>query len=55
MHLLKVLLPLLFHDNVEAIIEASRVFGNITQFQDVCDFAKTSKGNIYIICYNIYF
>ncbi|KAL6630867.1 ARM repeat-containing protein [Neocallimastix californiae] len=41
----KLLLPLLFHDNVEAIIEASRVFGNITQFQDVCDFAKTSKAS----------
>ncbi|ORX46898.1 ARM repeat-containing protein [Piromyces finnis] len=41
----KLLLPLMFYDNVEAVIEASRVFGNITQFQDVCDFAKISKAS----------
>jgi len=46
--LLLVLLPLMFHDNVEAVIEASRVFGNITQFEDVCNFSKKSKGKIYI-------
>jgi len=36
----------MFYDNIEAVIEASRVFGNITQFEDVCDFAKISKGNV---------
>ncbi|OUM69343.1 hypothetical protein PIROE2DRAFT_2637, partial [Piromyces sp. E2] len=51
----KLLLPLMFYDNVEAVIEASRVFGNITQFKDVCDFAKISKDHsnrdvVYNIC-----
>jgi len=41
----KLLLPLMFYDNIEAVIEASRVFGNITQFEDVCDFAKISKAS----------
>ncbi|KAJ7401853.1 Armadillo repeat-containing protein 2 [Pitangus sulphuratus] len=43
LHIAEMLLKLLMSDNMDGVVEAVRVFGNLTQYHEVCDFIMQKK------------
>ncbi|XP_027751375.1 armadillo repeat-containing protein 2 isoform X5 [Empidonax traillii] len=43
LHIAEVLLKLLMSDNMDGVVEAVRVFGNLSRYHEVCDFIMQKK------------
>ncbi|NWR31431.1 ARMC2 protein, partial [Tachuris rubrigastra] len=43
LHIAEMLLKLLMSDNMDGVVEAVRVFGNLSRYQEVCDFIMQKK------------
>ncbi|XP_039235748.1 armadillo repeat-containing protein 2 isoform X4 [Pipra filicauda] len=43
LHIAEMLLKLLMSDNMDGVVEAVRVFGNLSQYHEVCDFIMQKK------------
>ncbi|NXG14713.1 ARMC2 protein, partial [Grallaria varia] len=43
LHIAETLLKLLMSDNMDGVVEAVRVFGNLSQYHEVCDFIMQKK------------
>ncbi|NXE88639.1 ARMC2 protein, partial [Menura novaehollandiae] len=43
LHIAEMLLKLLMSDNMDGIVEAVRVFGNLSQYHEICDFIMQKK------------
>ncbi|NXF82743.1 ARMC2 protein, partial [Sclerurus mexicanus] len=43
LHIAEMLLKLLMSDNMDGVVEAVRVFGNLSQYHEICDFIMQKK------------